>query len=134
MVAALFSLAALRALELSRGPAEPLVARDASLRVRLQSAGRPVAGAQIELRGRGDTLCDGESGADGSALLEDLMRYVLGGLDALAREQRAGMTSLQNEVLVEQDTAKLKPLTKAQHRTIAKAEPRGKAKVTGSML
>jgi PDZ domain/Carboxypeptidase regulatory-like domain len=70
LVAALFSLAALRALERSRDAALPVVARDATLHVKLQSAGRPVAGAQVELRGRGDTLCDGESAADGSALLE----------------------------------------------------------------
>jgi hypothetical protein len=44
------------------------------------------------------------------------------------------LARLRDEVFVEQDTEKLMPLTKTQHEAIAKAEPRGKGKVVGSLL
>ena len=44
------------------------------------------------------------------------------------------LARLRDEVFVEQDMEKFMPLTKTQHQAIAKAEPRGKRKVIGSLL
>lgn len=44
------------------------------------------------------------------------------------------LARLRDEVLVEQDTEKLLPLTPAQHKAITKADPKGKGKVVGSLL
>lgn len=44
------------------------------------------------------------------------------------------LARLRDEVFVEEDTEKLMPLTKTQHQAIAKAEPKGKGKVVGSLL
>ena len=44
------------------------------------------------------------------------------------------LARLRDEVLVEQDTEKLLPLTRTQHQAIAKAEPKGKGRVIGSLL
>ncbi|SCK28686.1 hypothetical protein VAR608DRAFT_2395 [Variovorax sp. HW608] len=44
------------------------------------------------------------------------------------------LARLRDEVFVEQDMEKLMPLTKTQHQAIAKAEPKRKGKVIGSLL
>lgn len=44
------------------------------------------------------------------------------------------LARLRDEVFVEQDTEKFMPLTKTQHQAIAKAEPKSKGKVVGSLL
>lgn len=44
------------------------------------------------------------------------------------------LARLRDEVFVEQDKETFMPLTKAQHQAIAKAEPKGKGKVVGSLL
>lgn len=44
------------------------------------------------------------------------------------------LARLRDEVFVEQDMEKFMPLTKAQHQGIAKAEPKRKGKVIGSLL
>ncbi|MDM0078707.1 hypothetical protein QTH90_30165 [Variovorax sp. J2P1-59] len=44
------------------------------------------------------------------------------------------LARLRDEVFVEQDSEKLMPLTKTQHKAIAKAEPKGRGKVIGSLL
>lgn len=44
------------------------------------------------------------------------------------------LARLRDEVLVEQDREKFMPLTKAQHQAIAKAEPKDRGKVVGSLL
>ncbi|CAN7761077.1 MULTISPECIES: hypothetical protein [unclassified Variovorax] len=44
------------------------------------------------------------------------------------------LARLRDEVFVEQDTEKLMPLTKIQHQTIAKAEPKRRGKVIDSLL
>ncbi|MDM0067066.1 hypothetical protein [Variovorax sp. J31P207] len=44
------------------------------------------------------------------------------------------LARLRDEVFVEQDGEKLMPLSKTQHQAIAKAEPKEKGKVLGSLL
>lgn len=44
------------------------------------------------------------------------------------------LARLRDEVLVADDKGTLVPLTPAQHRAIAKAAPKGKGKVLGSLL
>lgn len=44
------------------------------------------------------------------------------------------LARLRDEVFVEQDMEKFMPLTKTQHQAIAKAEPKSKGKVIGSLL
>jgi hypothetical protein len=44
------------------------------------------------------------------------------------------LARLRDEVFVEQDMEKFMPLTKTQHQAVAKAEPKGKGKVRGSLL
>ena len=44
------------------------------------------------------------------------------------------LARLRDEVSGEADTDKLMPLTKAQHQAVAKAEPKGKGRVIGSLL
>jgi hypothetical protein len=44
------------------------------------------------------------------------------------------LARLRDEVLVEQDKEKFMPLTKAQHQAIAKAEPKSRGRVIGSLL
>ncbi len=41
---------------------------------------------------------------------------------------------LRDEVFVGEDAAQYEPLTRTQHQAIAKAEPKGKGKVIGSLL
>jgi hypothetical protein len=44
------------------------------------------------------------------------------------------LARLRDEVFVEQDAQRMTPLTKPQHQAIAKAAPKGKGKVIGSLL
>ncbi len=44
------------------------------------------------------------------------------------------LARLRDEVFVELDMEKLMPLTRTQHQSIAKAEPKGKGKVISSLL
>jgi hypothetical protein len=44
------------------------------------------------------------------------------------------LARLRDEVFVEQNAEAFSPLTKAQHRAIAKAEPKGRGKVIDSLL
>ena len=44
------------------------------------------------------------------------------------------LARLRDEVFVEQDMEKFGPLSQTRHRAIAKAEPKGKGKVIGSLL
>lgn len=44
------------------------------------------------------------------------------------------LARLRDEVFVEQDIEKFGPLSQTQHQAIAKAEPKGKGKVIGSLL
>src|SRR6218665_547392 len=43
------------------------------------------------------------------------------------------LARLRDEVLAEEDTEKLLPLTRSQHQAIAKAEPKGKGRGIGSL-
>lgn len=44
------------------------------------------------------------------------------------------LARLRDEVFVEREMERFMPLTKIQHQAIAKAEPKGKGKVIGSLL